>query len=89
MKVPPGGNCENYPEDCVENAVCQEMCTCNEGFQEEGDHCEANPDPGLGEPCDSIIQNCITENAECVGDAESKKCRCKDGYVLDGDVCSE
>ncbi|CAG0905632.1 unnamed protein product [Darwinula stevensoni] len=44
-------------------------------------------DLGLGESCDPILQNCVTENAECVGDPGSATCQCMEGFLQEGENC--
>ena len=43
----------------------------------------------LGEPCDPASGNCVTENAGCIEAEGSATCQCMDGYIQEGEYCSE
>ncbi|CAG0880174.1 unnamed protein product [Darwinula stevensoni] len=86
-KVALGGECQDTVE-CVENAECvDDTCQCMQGFQEHFGECVPEDDLGLGESCDPMLQNCVTENAECVGDPGSATCQCMEGFLQEGDNC--
>jgi hypothetical protein len=96
-----GGYCNNINEcwtethDCHEFADCSDTepgfeCACADGFDDTS--ADNSLDPGrvcedIDECADPVLNDCGTDNAECINVDGGFNCTCSEGYEGDGKIC--